>query len=101
MTGQEKQDLLKDVKEYLHITWDDEDEALEKIISRAIAFFKNIVGDKVDFVEDEDARQLLLDRCRYVRNYASEEFEDNFSSEITRLQFKYYVPSESDDDEAT
>lgn len=100
MTEQEKQDLLNDVKDYLHITWNDEDDAINKMISRAIVYFQNIIGE-VDFVNDGDARQLLLDRCRYVRNHVGEQFEDNFRSEIMRLQFKHYESSESDDDETT
>lgn len=86
MTEQEKMDLLNDVKNYLRITWDDEDADIQKMISRSMAYFKSVTGADVDFVQDEQARQLLLDRCRYVRNYAAEEFETNFLSEIINLQ---------------
>lgn len=89
MTEQEKQDLLKDVKSYLRITWDDEDgENILPMIERAIYYFKSVTGTDVDFVNDGQNRQLLLDRCRYVRNHAVEEFEENFKSEIINLQFR-------------
>lgn len=86
MSEQEKITLLQDVKNYLRITWDEEDEDVSKMISRALAYFKRKTGHTIDFVKDEDARQLLLDRCRYVRNHMAEEFEDNFLSEILSLQ---------------
>jgi len=91
MTEEEKSGLLIEVKSYLHITWDEEDQDIQKMIDRAISYFKSIVGQDVDFVEDGQNRQLLLDRCRYVRNHAVEEFEENFGSEIRNLQFRYYT----------
>lgn len=90
MTEQEKKDLLSEVKSYLRITWDEEDEDLSKMIERAISYFKSITSENVDFVEDGQNRQLLLDRCRYMRNHVVEEFEDNFQSEIINLQFRLY-----------
>ena len=90
MTEQEKKDLLSEVKSYVRITWDEEDEDLSKMIERAISYFKSITGEDVDFVNDGQNRQLLLDRCRYMRNHVVEEFEDNFQSEIINLQFRIY-----------
>lgn len=90
MTEQEKKDLLSEVKSYVRITWDEEDKDLSKMIERAISYFKSITGQDVDFVKDGQNRQLLLDRCRYVRNHVVEEFEDNFQSEIINLQFRLY-----------
>ena len=56
MTEQEKNDLLNDVKNYLRITWDDEDADIQKMISRSMAYFKSVTGADVDFVQDEQAR---------------------------------------------
>lgn len=94
MTEEEKAELLTDVKLHLNITWNEEDENIQKLIERAISYFKSIVGKDVDFIEDGQNRQLLLDRCRYVRNHAVEEFEENFGSEIRNLQFRYYTIDE-------
>lgn len=91
MTEQEKDDLLKEVKSYLRITWNEEDEDISKMIERAISYFKSITGVDVDFVKEGQNRQLLLDRCRYMRNHVVEEFEENFKSEIINLQFRLYT----------
>ena len=85
MAEQEKTMLLNAVKNYLRITWDEEDAELAEMIDRGIAFF-NIRGINVNFAEHKVAQQLLLDRCRYVRNYKAEEFENNFLSDILNLQ---------------
>lgn len=94
MTDQEIDELLDDVKNYLRITWDEEDEYIFKMIKRAIAYFKSITGADVDFVSEEQNRQLLLDRCRYMHNHVIEEFEENFKSEIINLQFRLYEVTE-------
>lgn len=92
MTDQEKSDLLSDVKNYLRITWDEEDkDIIAPMIDRAISYFKSITGTDVDFVNDGQNRQLLLDRCRYIRNQVVEEFEDNFRSEIINMQFRILI----------
>lgn len=61
MNELEKKDLLKEVKSYLRITWNEEDPDVQKMIDRAISYFKSITGTDVDFVEDGQNRQLLLD----------------------------------------
>lgn len=98
MTEQEKADLLDEVKSYLRITWHEEDEDISKMIDRAISYFKSITNVDVDFVQDGQNRQLLLDRCRYMRNHVIEEFEENFKSEIINLQFRLYEVVEVIDD---
>lgn len=97
MTEQEKEELLADVKQYLNITWDEEDDDIQKMIDRSLSYFKSITGQEVDVVEDGQNRQLFLDRCRYVRNRVVEEFEQNFQSEIINLQFRLYTLEEDGD----
>ena len=89
MNEKEKDELLNEVKNYLRITWHEEDADISKMVDRAISYFKSITGTD-DFVEDGQNRQLLLDRCRYMRNHVIEEFEENFQSEIINLQFRIY-----------
>lgn len=79
--------MLQEVKDYLKITWSDEDAALMKLITRGQAYLNNLVGADLDFTAGLP-QSLLLDRCRYVYNNASEYFEENFSSEILRLQLQ-------------
>lgn len=85
MNELEKYILLEIVKDYLRITWDEEDVAISDMIERCISYFLSR-GIDVNFAEHTVAQQLLLDRCRYVRNYKAEEFEDNFMSDILNLQ---------------
>lgn len=80
--------LLPAVKDYLKITWDDEDAHLQGIISRGQAYLNDLTGTTLDFETDGQPKALLLDYCRYVYNNASEYFEENYSKEILRLQLQ-------------
>ena len=91
-------ELLADVKDYLHITWNDEDTAINKIILESKQYLNEKLGTVVNFNEDLVALGLLKDYCRYVRNYSKEYFEKNFLNEILNLQLKYStVEGENDD----
>lgn len=82
---------LLDVKEYLHITWDEENESINKLILEAKQYLSEKVGTEIDYKKDLVAYGLLKDYCRYVRNYSKEYFEKNFLNEIQNLQFKYAI----------
>lgn len=83
--------MLDAVKDYLKITWDDEDAALQSLIERGKAYLNDLTGAELDFDSNGPARSLLLDYCRYVYNNASEYFEENFASELLRLQLQIGV----------
>jgi hypothetical protein len=83
--------VLQAVKDYLKITWDDEDGSLQTIIERGKAYLNDLVGAELDFDVAGPPRSLLLDYCRYVYNNASEYFEENFASELLRLQLQMGV----------
>ena len=83
--------MLQAVKTYLKITWDDEDGSLQTIIERGKAYLNDLVGAELDFDVAGPPRSLLLDYCRYVYNNASEYFEENFASELLRLQLQMGV----------
>lgn len=91
-------ELLADVKDYLHVTWNDEDTAINKIILESKQYLNEKLGTAVDFNEDLVALGLLKDYCRYVRNYSKEYFEKNFLNEILNLQLKYSTVEGEDDD---
>lgn len=78
--------LLKDVKNYLKITWDDEDSNLQGIIQRGQANLQELTGTTMDFELEGQPKSLLLDYCRYAYNNALEYYETNFQKEILRLQ---------------
>ena len=93
-------ELLEEVKEYLHITWKDEDNKVNGTILEAKQYLSEKVGTVIDYSKDLVAKGLLKDYCRYVRNYSKEYFEKNFLNEIQNLQFKYVInDSEGDSNE--
>lgn len=79
--------MLQEVKEYLKITWDDEDSYIQGIINRGKDYLNNLTGTELDFKVEGQPKALLLDYCRYAYNNALEYFEENFHKEIVRLQF--------------
>lgn len=83
--------MLAEVKEYLKITWNDEDYNLTSIIDRGKSNLEELTGTTLDFTLNNQAKSLLLDYCRYAYNNALEYFEENFSKEILRLQLKEAV----------
>lgn len=89
--------MLQDVKDYLEITWSDEDAALTSLITRGQAYLNNLAGADLDFNSGLPL-SLLLDYCRYVYNNASEYFEENFAGEILRLQLQIGVEQLPDDE---
>lgn len=87
--------LLTDVKTYLHITWQDEntDNNLTGIIKRGMARLQEIAGVSLDFTVEDLPRSLLFDYCRYANSHALEMFEKNFASELMSLHIKAQVES--------
>ena len=80
--------MLQEVKDYLKITWDDEDTSLGRLIIRAKDNVDDLIGVELDYDTNSQAKTLFLDYCRYDYNNSLEYFEDNFSKEILRLQLK-------------
>lgn len=78
--------MLEDVKDYLRITWPDEDAKINKIILRGKTYLNNLVGLEMEYLEGSEERILLLDYCRYTYNNATEYFEENYKPQILRLQ---------------
>lgn len=83
--------MLQAVKDYLKITWDDEDALLQAMIERGKAYLNDLTGTELDFDLPGPAQSLLLDYCRYVHNNASEYFESNFARDLLRLQLQVGV----------
>ena len=94
--------MLDDVKDYLKITWDDEDDYLTSLISRGQTKLDELAGAELDFETEGLPRSLLFDFVRYAYNNASEYFEENFRGEILRLQLMTgvaLIPAEEDADD--
>lgn len=79
--------MLQEIKDYLKIKWDDEDNNIQGIISRGESYLVDLVGAPLDFIHGQP-KALLFDYCRYAYNNSLEYFEENFAREILRLQLK-------------
>ncbi len=100
--------MLEKVKDYLKITWNDEDTAITDLIDRGKKKLKELAGAEPDFEAEGLALSLLFDYCRYAYNNASEYWEENFQKEILRLQLmtgvsllpaEEEIPVEGEEDE--
>jgi hypothetical protein len=80
-------DLLTEIKGRLTITWNDEgtERDLKIQLNRGQAYLNKLCGTKFSFNEDSPERELLMERCRYIWNNALDDFEKNFSKELSRL----------------
>ncbi len=76
------EELLKEVKDNLYISWDENDEQVKSIILRSAHYFQSKVSQPLTFNIDSEEYILLLERCRYDWNNALDEFEKNYASEI-------------------
>ncbi len=85
--------MQQELKNYLQITWDDEetDKRLSGILKRATALLNKYAGVEIDFDKNEDERQLLFDCCRYIYNNALANFEKDFSGDLISLRVQYAV----------
>ena len=77
--------LLEDILNELDMTMADESmqKKIKDIMQRGKARIKKIGGKQLDFAENQQARELLFSYCRYGRSNAIEQFEHDFSSQLT------------------
>ena len=90
--------LLKDVKNYIDMTWTDPegDRKLSGIIARGMAYINRIAGSEQDFTEEAKPRELLFDYVRYVRAGALDEYAKNYLPELLALQIDRKVERYAD-----
>lgn len=89
------------VKDYLRITWDDEDEKIEDIVKRAQGYMLSTIGLEVwedaDDMDDNPPYQAVLHRrdelfyeyCRYVYTGTLVMFNHDFAQRILEVQLDY------------
>ena len=79
--------LLADVKNYLDITWKDEqaDVKLKGMIKRGMDAISGKIGE-CDFYEETQERALLFDYVMYARVGELPQFWKNYTTEIVSLQ---------------
>lgn len=80
--------LLADVKNYLNITWNDdnEDDKVKEYIASGSMYLDNKGGEVLDYLSDGLPRTLLFEYARYMRDSALEVFENNYRSLIMAMQ---------------
>ncbi len=95
--------MLKDLKDYLTITYDDPetDKMLERALDRGKAILNDYAGMDLNYDKEGLQRQLLFDYCRYVRSHAAEMFEQNFRHDLISLREMAEVQKYADQDKHT
>lgn len=93
-------DILDEVKQRLHILDDEADENLKRMLSASVAKLINTCGD-FDIYENEQAKELVFERVRYIYNDVLEHFETNFARAITDLQMHLFLERSDEPDEKT
>lgn len=80
--------LLGDAKNYLDITWQDDetDKKLTGILTRGMAFLNRIAGTDLDYNAEDVPRSLLFDYARYARANALNDFTENYLTELNSLR---------------
>lgn len=93
--------LLKDVKNYLDITWEDPegDKKLAGMISRGISYIDDKGGEKFNYDEEGKARMLLLNYVMYERSGILHEFFGAYQDEIIALQLGTKVKNNAETEE--
>lgn len=86
--------MLDELKNYLDITWDDDDtnKKISQLLDRALKIIKGYAcNQEIDYTVDLFAKQLLFDLCRLIYNNAYEDFGTNFAGELLLLRAKYRI----------
>lgn len=90
MTQNEMDSLLNEARNYLDITWVDEelDRKLTGIIRRGMDYIGKWGGPGLNFTAEGQPKALLLDYCRYARSNALDEFRVNYGQDLRELQWE-------------
>ncbi|MBJ3791695.1 hypothetical protein I8J38_24460, partial [Bacillus sp. OA1] len=76
-------EILQEFKERMHLG-DEEDDNLKRILFTSNKVLIRVCGN-YDLNKDEEFKELVFERSRYVYNDALEYFDKNFSSQINSL----------------
>ncbi|MED3036068.1 hypothetical protein CBR56_25375 [Bacillus thuringiensis] len=76
-------EILQQFKDRMHLG-DDEDDNLKRILSASNKALLRVCGN-YDLNNDEEFKELVFERSRYVYNDALEYFDKNFLSQINSL----------------
>lgn len=80
--------MLKELKDKLKVTWNDEDGDLQRILESGKEYLDGIAGTSLNFETSSFNKELLFEYCRYSYNNAIEYFEENFQRQLIQLQIQ-------------
>ena len=81
-------EILQEFKDRMHLG-DDEDDNLKRILSTSNKALLRVCGDyDIENDEDEEFKELVFERSRYVYTDALEYIDKNFLSQINRLSIE-------------
>lgn len=82
-----EKEILSEIKNYLDITWNDEDTDKEiyRIMKNGMARLDSLAGKEMEYAQEGTSKELLFEYCRYARNRMLEYFEKNFQSRILSM----------------
>ncbi|MDZ4649868.1 hypothetical protein ORM67_04525 [Bacillus cereus] len=76
-------EILQQFKDRMHLG-DEEDDNLKRILSTSNKALLRVCGN-YDLNKDEEFKELVFERSRYIYNDALEYFDKNFLSQINSL----------------
>ena len=85
--------LLKDVRDYLDITWQqtaDEESKLSRMIARGIKSLEDKIG-VCDFTQETQEKALLMNYVMYDRAGSLADFWESYKGEIISLSLRNKV----------
>ena len=86
---------LQELKDYLHILHEDDNDNLLRQLERSHAYIKGMCGEfELDNVR---GRALVMDHARFAYNGQSDYFYASYMPEINMFGFSLYEPEEDDD----
>lgn len=85
--------LLEDILNALDITFEDDAtrKKIQDIMQQGRARLEQLKGGEIDFTKEKTARTLLFSFCRYGRSNAIEQFEHDFSRQLTSFSLEAAV----------
>lgn len=99
LTIDEKEYLLRKIKSFLGVTWEDDetDHIIMPMIISSIAYLDDVCGCELDYIHPSSgddktyssaclkAQELLFNRVFYMREKALDDFDKNYRSSIVAL----------------
>lgn len=85
--------LFDDVKAYLNIEGDEEDEIIAGIIKDGIEYIDSLAGMKLVYTETGRTREMLFDYCEqaYITELDEDEFKAKYTDEFLLIAAKNYL----------